>query len=53
MRADQEMLDEIDGPMLQRGLQGMPGKQIRLPSDRNARPDLDRLAQKFELFATR
>ncbi|WP_298941709.1 HNH endonuclease [uncultured Microbacterium sp.] len=51
VRIDQQLLDEIDGPMLRHGLQDMHGRSIRLPSSRAARPDRDRLAQKFELFA--
>ncbi|QKJ18572.1 HNH endonuclease [Microbacterium hominis] len=53
VRIDQELLDEIDGPMLRHGLQDMHGRPIRLPSSRAAHPDRDRLAQKFELFARR
>jgi putative restriction endonuclease len=53
VRIDQQLLDEIDGPMLRHGLQDMHGRPIRLPFSRAARPDRDRLAQKFELFAQR
>lgn len=53
VRIDQELLDEIDGPMLRHGLQDMHGRSIRLPANRNARPDRDRLAAKFEKFAQR
>lgn len=53
VRIDQELLEEVDGPMLRHGLQDMHGRHIRLPSNRAARPDRDRLATRFELFASR
>ncbi|WP_431805225.1 HNH endonuclease [Microbacterium sp. bgisy203] len=53
VRIDQELLDEIDGPMLRHGLQDMHGKRIVLPSSRAAYPDRDRLAKRFEMFASR
>lgn len=53
VRIDQELLDEVDGPMLRHGLQDMHGVHIRLPSNRAARPDRDRLALRYELFARR
>lgn len=53
VRIDQELLDEVDGPMLRHGLQDMHGRRIRLPSSRAARPDRDRLASRYELFASR
>lgn len=53
VRIDRELLDEVDGPMLRHGLQDMHGRSIRLPSNRNARPNRDRLAEKFAEFASR
>lgn len=53
VRIDRELLDEVDGPMLRHGLQDMHGRYIRLPSNRNARPNRDRLAEKFAEFASR
>ncbi len=53
VRIDQELLDEVDGPMLRHDLQDMHGRHIRLPSSRAARPDRDRLASRYELFARR
>lgn len=47
VRIDSELLEEIDGPMLRHGLQDMHGREIRLPANRNARPDRDRLAERF------
>lgn len=53
VRIDQDLLDEVDGPMLRHGLQDMHGRLIRLPSTRKAHPDKEKLAAKFELFAKR
>ncbi len=44
------LLDEIDGPMLRHGLQGMAGIQILLPAERAARPDRQRLELRYEHF---
>ena len=47
----QDVLDEIDGPMLRHGLQDMHGKALmKLPRSRTARPDEDRLATRYEQF---
>lgn len=53
VRIDQELLDEVDGPMLRHGLQDMHGRRIRLPRSSQAHPDRDRLATRFEQFANR
>jgi len=53
VRIDRDLLDEVDGPMLRHGLQDMHGRKIRLPASRAARPDRDKLAARFELFAAR
>lgn len=53
VRIDKELLGEVDGPMLRHGLQDMHGRHIRLPLSRAARPDRDRLASRYELFARR
>jgi putative restriction endonuclease len=45
-----DILEEVDGPMLQHGLQGLHGKQILLPRHRTDRPDRDRLSMRFEQF---
>lgn len=53
VRIDRELLDEVDGPMLRHGLQDMHGRSIRRPSNRNAWPNRDRLAERFAEFASR
>lgn len=53
VRIDDDLLDEVDGPMLRHGLQEMHGRTIVLPRNRNARPSREKLAQRFELFARR
>lgn len=53
VRIDHDLLEETDGPMLRYGLQDMHGRHIRLPSRPQARPDRERLAERFELFAQR
>ncbi len=50
VRIDNELLEELDGPMLRHGLQDMHGREIQVPSNRNARPSKERLAERFELF---
>jgi putative restriction endonuclease len=45
------LLDEIDGPMLQHGLQAHHGQQLmRLPTRRSDRPDPDCLAHRYRQF---
>lgn len=53
IRIDAQLLDEVDGPMLRHGLQDMHGHEIRLPSNRNARPSPELLAAQFDKFARR
>lgn len=48
----QRLLDEIDGPMLKNGLQHFHGAHILQPSRTVDRPDQERLALRFERFAT-
>lgn len=45
-----DILDEIDGPMLRHGLQGLQGQRIYVPSRRVERPDEGRLAARFGEF---
>lgn len=45
-----DILVEIDGPMLKHGIQAMHGAQLTLPHHRAARPDPDRLEQRYEEF---
>lgn len=47
----QRLLSEIDGPMLQYGLQGHHGRPLmQLPRARAERPDTDRLLERYQLF---
>jgi putative restriction endonuclease len=50
VRIHERLLAEIDGPMLQHGLQEMHGATITLPRSRSAHPDPGRLARRFESF---
>lgn len=51
VRVRRDILDEIDGPMLRHGLQEMHDNQLRiLPRSRLARPDVDRLEQRYADF---
>ena len=45
-----ELLLEVDGPMLKYGLQEMHGSQIATPRHPKARPDPDRLEERFAEF---
>lgn len=47
----QDLLDEVDGPMLRHGLQDMHNKTLmRLPSMKAARPDTVRLEERYSEF---
>ena len=47
----QDILDEVDGPMLRHGLQDMHGRRLmKLPSVRSARPDELRLQARYQEF---
>lgn len=50
---DQELLDEVDGPMLRHGLQAMHGERLTLPRRRTDAPSRDLLAWRWEYFARR
>lgn len=45
-----DILEEIDGPMLQHGLQGLHSQRILLPRSLQYHPDRDRLALRYERF---
>ena len=47
-----DILEEIDGPMLQHGIKDMHGKVISVPRRRTDQPDRDRLAERFARFAS-
>lgn len=46
----QDILEEIDGPMLRHGLQGLHKKKIWVPRSQSLRPDRNRLAARYEDF---
>ncbi|GIH14174.1 HNH endonuclease [Rugosimonospora africana] len=46
----EDILTEIDGPMLRHGLQEMHGSTIFLPRSRHDRPDPTRLEERYEQF---
>lgn len=46
----EELLREIDGPMLRHGIQEIHGSKLILPRNAHLRPDRDRLAARFEKF---
>jgi len=45
-----DILEEIDGPMLKYGIQEMHGQKIYLPNKPDNRPGQERLAYRFERF---
>lgn len=45
-----DILDEIDGPMLEHAMKGLHENRIVLPHHRSDRPDRDRLAWRFSRF---
>lgn len=45
-----DVLIEIDGPMLRHGIQEMHGARLTVPHQRAARPDPERLEQRYEEF---
>ncbi|MBN1523594.1 MAG: HNH endonuclease [Spirochaetales bacterium] len=50
LRVRGDILDEIDGPMLEYGLKAVEGQKIILPNRKQDYPDKDRLAKRFEEF---
>lgn len=46
----EDVLAEIDGPMLRHGLQELHGARLVLPRDQRSRPNRDFLAERFERF---
>jgi putative restriction endonuclease len=46
----QDILDEIDGPMLRHGLQEVDGTRLILPRSVEHRPNRDFLAERFDRF---
>ena len=50
IRVRADVLEEVDGPMLRHGLQGLEGQRILVPSRRVDRPDEGRLGVRWERF---
>jgi putative restriction endonuclease len=50
VRINAEVLDEVDGPMLQHGLKEMHGRALSQPRRRADRPDRDRLDERYQRF---
>jgi len=50
VRINSKLLNEVDGPMLKHGLQNMHGSIICVPRSATARPDSERLDQRYEEF---
>lgn len=50
VRINAELMNEVDGPMLEHGLQAMDGRGLTLPKRRPDRPSKDRLAERFDEF---
>ncbi len=46
----EDILREVDGPMLRHGLQEMRGQVLELPTRQVERPDPDRLEERYEEF---
>jgi putative restriction endonuclease len=46
----QELLEEVDGPMLQHGIKAMHGQRIHVPRARQHKPSPNRLEARFEKF---
>lgn len=53
IKVREDVLEEIDGPMLKYGLQSLENNKIILPRNKNFWPDRDRLAMRFEQFISR
>ena len=47
---NRDLLEEVDGPMLKYGIQGMHGRRLELPARKSDWPSRDRLAARFEQF---
>jgi putative restriction endonuclease len=45
-----DILEEVDGPMLQHGLQGFQGERLLIPPHAEDHPNPDFLAERYELF---
>jgi putative restriction endonuclease len=52
IKVRQDILDEVDGPMLKYGFQSMEGRHIELPTRKSDYPDRDRLGRRYILFVS-
>jgi putative restriction endonuclease len=52
IRVRQDILEEVDGPMLKYGLQAMDKKELVLPRKKSDYPDPNRLERRYNLFAS-
>ena len=50
IRVRADVLEEVDGPMLRHGLQGLEGQRFVVPSRRVDRPDVERLGERWGRF---
>ena len=50
IEVQERLMREVDGPMLQYGIQKIAGTKILLPKERAAKPDPERLAERYEEF---
>lgn len=50
IKVRQEVLDEIDGPMLKYGIQSLQNSKLILPKSKNDFPDREKLAQRYLKF---
>lgn len=46
----EDVLHEVDGPMLRHGLQALEGQRLLVPRSRSLRPDPDRLDERYAEF---
>ena len=46
----EDILREKDGPMLRHGIQEVAGGRLKVPTQRELRPNRDFLAERFERF---
>ena len=53
LQVAEDVLEEVDGPMLQHGLKAIAEQTIQVPQIRLLRPDPDRLKWKYERFQER
>ncbi len=49
----QDVLDEVDGPMLRYGLQALNQQKLILPKKPTDRPDAEAIEERYELFLSR